>query len=443
MPLSREWKTGRLTAGGQAIGYACAEAGAGLVAPSADANVARASIGDKPVWPPNLAGEVRWSVQMSLDRAASIEDLRRLAKRRIPRFAFDLVDGGAESERNHRRNIEAFADIELTPRYMNDVSEIDTCATLFGQTFNAPFGMAPIGMLNAFWPDGDVTLAQLCARENIPYVASSAASTTLERLAVAADGNGWFQLYVSADPDVTEGLIARADAAGYRVMMVTVDVPAAGKRDRDIRNQLSVPFRFTPDVCAQLIANPAWSLASLRHGRPSIANYANLLNSATSYADVQKTLISPGFTWDHLRRLRDHWSGPLLVKGILHPQDAVRCAEIGCDGIVVSNHGGRQVAFGPATITVLSGIKEAVSGRLRIVLDSGIRCGADLLRAKALGADFALTGRALAFGVGAGGAAGAQRAMDILKLELVRAQGQLGVASFDDVGPQILGPNQS
>ena len=371
---------------------------------------------------------------MGLDRAACIDDLRRLAQRRIPRFAFDLVDGGAESERNLRRNVEAFEEVQLTPRYMIDVSQIDTRVELFGQTFDAPFGMAPIGMLNAFWPDADVILAELCARANIPYVASSAASTTLERLAEAANGNGWFQLYVSSDAAVTEGLIARAQAAGYGVMMVTADVPAAGKRDRDIRNQLSVPFRITPEVVVELVANPRWSLATLRQGKPSIANYSDLLQSATSYAEVQKTLITPSFTWEHLQRLRDRWRGTLLVKGILHPQDALRCAEIGCDGIVVSNHGGRQVAFGPPTIEVLPAIAEALKGRVKIILDSGVRRGADVVRAKALGADFALAGRALAFGVGAGGTSGAQRAMDILRLELVRALGQLGASSFGAVG---------
>lgn len=378
---------------------------------------------------------------MRLDRAASIEDLRLRAKRRIPRFAFDLVDGGAENERNMRRNSEAFEEIELTPRYMVDVSRIDTSATLFGQKFNMPFGMAPIGMLNAFWPGADLTLARLCKAQNIPYTASSASSTTLEALAEAADGNGWFQLYVSSDADVTEGLIARAEAAGYTTLMVTADVPAAGKRDRDIRNQLAVPFRFTPEVILQSAMNPRWALTSLKHGAPNVANYADLLQSATSYADVQKTLITPGFTWEDLKRLRARWKGRLLVKGILHAHDALTCAELGCDGIVVSNHGGRQVAFGPPTVEALPSIAQALDGRMAIILDSGIRRGADLLRAKALGADFAFAGRALAYGVGAGGQAGAQRAFDLLQLELIRALGQLGVPSFADVGPNNLHKN--
>lgn len=370
---------------------------------------------------------------MRLDRAASIDDLRQMARRRIPRFAFDLVDGGAENERNMRRNIDAFEEIELIPRYMIDVSEIDTRTELFGQDFDLPFGMAPIGMLNAFWPDADLTLARLCARENVPYVASSAASTSLERLAAAADGRGWFQLYVSGDEAVTESLIARAEAAGYKVMMVTVDVPAAGKRDRDIRNQLSVPFKFTPDVLMQLAGRPRWSLTSLSHGKPNVANYADLLKSATSYADVQKTLITPGLTWDQLERIRDRWKGILLVKGILHPADAQRCAELGADGIVISNHGGRQVAFGPATIEALPPIADALGGKIRILLDSGVRRGVDMVRAKALGADFVFAGRALAYGVGAGGRQGAKRALDILKLELVRALGQLGQPRFSGI----------
>lgn len=375
---------------------------------------------------------------MRLERAACIDDLRAIARRRIPRFAFDLVDGGAEDERNLRRNAQAFEEIELAPRYMRDVGRIDTTVTLFGQTFDAPFGMAPIGVLNAFWPGSDLILARLCKQRNIPYTASSAASTSLEALAEAADGNGWFQLYVSGNADVTEGLVSRAEAAGYPVMMVTADVPAAGKRDRDIRNQLAVPFRFSPGLVLQCAMNPRWSLASLRHGTPNVANYADLLKTATSYAEVQKTLITPSFTWEDLKRLRDRWKGRLLVKGILHPEDAVQCAELGCDGIVVSNHGGRQVAFGPPSIAALPAIAGALDGRIAVLLDSGIRRGSDPLRARALGADFTLAGRALAYGVGAGGAHGARRAIDILTLELERALGQLGVPAFTDADSSVL-----
>lgn len=213
-------------------------------------------------------------------------------------------------------------------------------------------------------------------------------STHEPPISLASEENGWFQLCVSSDSAVTEGPVRRAENAAYPVMMVTADVPAAGKRDRDIRNQLAVPFKITP-----------------------------------------------GFTWEDLKRLRDRWPGKLLVKGILHPDDAVQCADLGCDGIVVSNHGGRQVAFGPPTIKALPGIAKALDGRIEIILDSGVRRGGDVIRAKARGATFVLAGRALAYGVGAGGVAGAQRSMDILKLELERTLGQVGAASYQAVGP--------
>jgi len=375
---------------------------------------------------------------MNLARAACISDLRAIAKRRIPRFAFDLVDGGAEDESNLGRNEEALRAIRLTPRYLVDASKPRIETEIFGQLYGAPFGIAPIGMLNVFWPGADLALARLAAKHNVPYCASAAASTRLESLAEAAEGRGWFQLYASADQAVTDGLLDRAKAAGYQNLLVTVDVPAAGKRDRDIRNELAVPFKLTSRTLIDLGLHPHWSLATLRHGKPNIANYADLLKTATSYAEVQATLIAANYTWDHLVKLRDRWPGRLIVKGLQHAQDAARCVEIGCDGIVVSNHGGRQVAAGPGSIETLPAIAEAVRGRIKIIFDSGIRRGSDIIRAKARGADFALLGRSLAYGVGAGGAAGADRAFDIIELELTRSLAQLGRPDFASVDATLI-----
>ncbi len=293
-------------------------------------------------------------------------------------------------------------------------------------------------MLNVFWPGADLMLARLAAKRNVPYCASAAASTPLERLAEAADGRGWFQLYASGNHEVTDGLIDRAKAAGYGNLIVTVDVPAAGKRDRDIRNELSVPFKFTPRTLVDLGLHPRWSLASLQNGKPNIANYADLLKTATSYAEVQATLIAADYTWADLIKLRDCWPGRLIVKGLQHAQDAGRCVEIGCDGIVVSNHGGRQVAAGPGSIEALPAIVEAISGRIEILFDSGIRRGTDIIRAKALGAAFTLLGRSFAYGVGAGGAAGASRAFDIIELELTRSLAQLGRPDFASVDATLI-----
>jgi len=380
------------------------------------------------------------ALALSLERAACIDDLRRLAKRRVPRFAFDLLDGGAEDETNLRRNEEAFAAIRLTPRYLIDTSAIVLQTELFGKRWAMPFGMAPIGLLNVVWPGADLILAHLAGRENLPIAASAAASTTLERIAEAAEGNAWFQLYASGDAAVTQDLLRRAEAAGYEVLIVTVDVPAPGKRDRDIRNGLQIPFRITPRILLDLATHPRWSLATLAGGRPTVANYATLMNAGASMAEVQKRLISASFDWHDLKALRDRWKGRLVVKGILHPGDAVRCIEMGCDGLVVSNHGGRQVAFGPASIEALPAIAAAVEGRVPVLLDSGIRRGADIIRAKALGADFVLLGRAFGFAVGAGAADGAKRALDLMTMELTRALGQLGRPEFSSLDPSILAP---
>ncbi len=383
---------------------------------------------------------------MSIDRAASIDDLRRLAQRRLPHFAFDFLDGGAEDETNLSRNVDAFDAHRLVPRYLVDISERSSEAQLFGRSYAQPFGSAPIGLLNLFSPGADMALARLAARERIRHVLSTAASTTLEQIAEAAEGYAWFQLYISGKAGVTDQLLDRAEAAGYDVVLVTVDTPVPGKRDRDVRNGFQVPFRMTPRVLADLCLHPRWSLATLAAGTPSFANlvpYTDKAGAQTLMA-FQEILSSGAFDWDDLKRMRDRWQGRLLLKGVLHPEDAVRCVDLGCDGLVVSNHGGRQVSFGPASIDALPAIAKAVDGAVPILLDSGIRRGADIIRAKALGADFALLGRGFGYGLAAAGAAGAQRAFEIIRQELSYALGQLGQPTFAAIDHGVLaGPAEA
>lgn len=374
---------------------------------------------------------------MKLARAASIGDLRAMAKKRVPRFAFDYLDGGAEDESNLARNRAAFAAIRLTPRYLADVSAVSLATEIFGRSYAAPFGVAPIGILNVIWPGADLALARLAARERIPYVASTAASTSLEALAEAADGHGWFQLYVANEDAVTADVLRRARAAGYEVLMVTVDVPTPAKRERDLRNGLRVPFRLTPRIAADLALHPRWTLSSLFAGRPGLANLASG-PGARSLAELQQLLMRASLSWQDLKRIRDAWPGRLLVKGILDAGDATRCVAAGCDGIVVSNHGGRQADYAPATIEALPAIAAAVGDAVPVLVDSGIRRGADMIRARALGARFCLLGRAFGYGVGAAGAAGAQRAFDIVRDELAGALGQLGRAGFDAIDASLL-----
>jgi (S)-mandelate dehydrogenase len=376
-----------------------------------------------------------------LDRAASISDLRAMAKRRMPRFAFDWMEGGAEDEINLARNRAAFDAIELVPRYLIDASAPSIETTLFGQTYAAPFGLTPIGFLNMTRPGADLMWARLAARKRIPHVISTACSTPLERVADAADGMAWFQLYASRDLELRADLLSRAKAAGCEVLIVTVDVPAAGKRDRDTRNGMAMPFVFTPSILLDLAAHPAWAVETLLAGAPGFGNFDPRRFKAggrMSIVETQARMISNDFTWDDLRRLRDAWRGPMIVKGILHPEDAVLVAEAGCDAVGVSNHGGRQADYAPAAIAALPAIAEVVAGRVPILLDSGVRRGADIVRAKALGAEFILSGRAFTYGVAAAGDAGAAKSFEILETELVRTLGQIGRPRFADVDEGVL-----
>jgi len=373
---------------------------------------------------------------VSLSRAASIADLRLLAKKRLPGFAFDFIDGGAEDEVNLAKNENAFDDIEIVPRYLVDVSTPILQTDLFGTTYGVPFGMAPVGFLNMAWPGSDLMVARLAAEKQFPHVISTNSSTSIEQIAEAANGFAWFQLYASKSEALVDELLSRCTAAQIDILLLTVDVPQPGKRDRDIRNDLKIPFSFTLPILADLATHPQWSLSTLLAGAPSFGNFEK--SGTMSLIDVHRRVISDAFNWDDLRRLRDRWPGRLLLKGILHPDDAVQAIDAGCDGVVVSNHGGRQADYSPAAITALPGIADAVGGRAPVLLDSGIRRGGDIIRAKALGADFTFAGRAFAYGLGAGATAGCHRAYDILELELTRALGQIGSPSFHDISSEVL-----
>ena len=380
---------------------------------------------------------------MNFERAACVDDLRKRARRRLPRFAFDLLDGGAEDERNLRRNREAFEAILMTPRYLVDVSSPSLEVELFGERYAVPFGIAPVGLMNLFWPGGDLMLAKLASQERMPLAVSSACSTEMEIMAEAAEGYAWFQLYVSTQPEITENLIGRAKVSGFQNLLVTVDIPSAGKRDRDIRNGLKIPFRMTPRMAFDLAMHPIWSFETLRQGRPKFANYREASVSSRSLVALQQSISSSRFDWEDLKALRDRWPHKLLVKGLLHPDDASEAVALGADGIVVSNHGGRQVAYGPASIEALPAISNAIGGKVPLLLDSGVRRGEDVVRAKALGAEMVFLGKAFGYGLGAGAAAGIQRVFDIIKLELSTALGQLGCPNFSEIDHTILSTKEN
>lgn len=365
----------------------------------------------------------------SLRHAAAIDDLRTLARRRVPRIVFDYLDGGAGAEANLRRNRSALDAVVLTPRYLRDVSARRTAATLFGRTYAAPIGVAPVGLANLVWPGADRLLAAAARDADVPYILSTAGTTALEEIAALAPDHTWFQLYVAVEEHITTDLIRRARAAGIGVLVVTVDVPVPGKRNRDLRNGFTLPLRPTLPNLLDLARRPAWLWASARAGVPgfaTLAPYAPKGGGPTSHAAFMARQVTPRLERTLLARIRDAWPGTLVVKGLLAAEDAVLAAELGCDGVIVSNHGGRQCEAAPATIEALPAVVAALGGRIPVAMDSGVRSGTDVVRALCSGAAFTFSAPSFLYGVAAGGAAGAARALEILIDETDRTLGQIG-----------------
>jgi L-lactate dehydrogenase (cytochrome) len=351
-------------------------------------------------------------------RFPTIDDLRARARWRVPRFAFDFVDGGANDETCVERNIAAFRSVELLPRYCVDTKGASTAVELFGTRYAAPIGIAPMGSPGLMWPGAEQYLARAAQRARIPFVLATPANESIERIAELAPDVFWFQLYRFPHNDhaITYDLVRRADVAGARVLVPTVDSAGKSKRPRDIRNGVAVPFRFTPKVVWQVATSPAWAWSLLKHGMPRTENlvpYAGPDPTQVSTARTMQLRSGGSHTWDELARLRERWKRAFVVKGILHPQDAERAVALGADGIIVSNHGGRHFDGAPASIDMLPAIVAAVGSRATVMVDSGIRSGLDVVRALALGAKAGFSGRPFLYGLAALGPAGASHVVDL------------------------------
>jgi L-lactate dehydrogenase (cytochrome) len=367
-------------------------------------------------------------------RFPTVEDLRRRARRRVPRFGFEYVDGGAGTDGNVRRNAAALEAVEIVPRYGADVETVSTEVELFGRKYAAPIGVAPMGLPSLIWPGAESFLAVAAQQARIPYILSTVAGLAIERAAVLAPDVFWFQLYRVPNDDHAIGfdLVRRADNAGAHVLVVTVDVPARSKRPRELRNRLVVPFRPTLSGMIGVAASPGWLGALLKNGTPHFANFLPYLHGKSSGGEVAGFVqreVRGGFTWEEIARIRNVWTGPLVLKGLMHPADAVRAVGIGIDGIIVSNHGGRQLEAAPAAIDVLPAVAAEVGSRMTVMMDSGVRCGLDVIRAVALGAASTFAGRPFAFGLGALGEEGAGYVAGMLIEEVEAALRQLGVRS--------------
>ncbi|MEJ6398972.1 alpha-hydroxy acid oxidase [Yoonia sp. 208BN28-4] len=365
---------------------------------------------------------------MSATAIHSAADARRLAKRRLPWMVFDYIDGSAGNETGAARNRTALDAYTLRPRILRDVSNRSLASTLFGEATQRPFGIAPMGMCNLSAPHADLMLARLAAKYQIPHGVSTVASTPMERIIEVAQGHAWFQLYFSGDNSGSFKLVARAKAAGYQTLVVTVDVPEVGRRPRELRHGFKMPFKIGPKQFVDFALHPRWSLTSLAAGKPQMANF-----EMDGY-DFDRTESRARATWDTLAQLRDLWSGNLVVKGVLDVEDAVALKAAGVDAIQVSSHGARQLESAPSPFATLPAMRAALGPDYPILFDSGLRSGEDALKALDAGANFVFFGRILQFAMAAGGEAGLHKLWEVLSDELSIAMAQTGLRDLDSAG---------
>jgi L-lactate dehydrogenase (cytochrome)/glycolate oxidase len=374
--------------------------------------------------------------QRRLAAALTIEDLRRIARRRTPRAAFDYTDGAADGEVSLARARQAFGDVEFNPAVLRDVSTVDTSREVLGRPAALPFGIAPTGFTRMMQAEGEVAGATAAAAAGIPFALSTMGTTSIEDVAAAApDGRHWFQLYMWKDRDRSMALVDRAAKAGYDTLLVTVDVPVAGARLRDVRNGMTIPPTLTPRTVLNAIPRPAWWFDFLT---TEPLAFASLDSWSGTVADLLDTMFDPTVTYDDLAWIRDQWPGKVVVKGVQTVDDARRLADAGVDAVLLSNHGGRQLDRAPVPFHLLPQVVRAVGAHhpdVEVHLDTGIMSGQDVVAAVAHGARFTLVGRAYLYGLMAGGRDGVDRAIEILRGQVERTMRLLGVRTLDELEP--------
>ncbi|HEV7422700.1 MAG TPA: alpha-hydroxy acid oxidase [Mycobacterium sp.] len=369
-----------------------------------------------------------------LSDALTIEDLRRIAKRRTPKAAFDYTDGAAEEELSLARARQAFRDVEFHPTILRDVAEVDTGRQVLGDRVALPFGIAPTGFTRLMHTEGEVAGARAAARAGIPFALSTLGTTAIEDVKAAnPHGRNWFQLYMWKDRDRSMELVERAAAVGFDTLLVTVDVPVAGARLRDTRNGMSIPPTLTLRTVLDAIPHPRWWFDLLTTEPLSFASLDRWPGTVAEYLD---TMFDPTVTYTDLAWIKQQWPGKVVVKGIQSVEDARRVTDLGIDGLVLSNHGGRQLDRAPVPFHLLPAVAREVGGSCEVLLDTGIMSGADIVAAVALGARFTLVGRAYLYGLMAGGEAGVDRAIEILSTQVSRTMRLLGVTSLDELTPR-------
>jgi L-lactate dehydrogenase (cytochrome) len=370
-----------------------------------------------------------------------IEDLREAARRKVPKAFFDYVDSGSYNEETLRANRADLETIKLRQRVMVDVSERSLATTVIGQKISAPFALAPIGLCGMQHGDGEILAAQAAEEAGIPFTLSTMSICSIEQVADATSRPFWFQLYVIRDRGFSRDILSRASAAKCNALVLTVDLQVLGQRHRDIRNGMTVPPEMRLSNIIEIARKPRWALSILKSKSKTFGNLAGHLEGIediTSLAQWTNNQFDPALNWKDVEWIKKVWPGKIIIKGILDVEDARTAVKLGADAIVVSNHGGRQLDGAPSSISALPAIAQAVGSDTEVLFDGGIRTGADLLRALALGARACLIGRAYVYGLGAGGKAGVAKAIDILQKELSVAMALTGTTRVSDVGPQVL-----
>lgn len=368
-------------------------------------------------------------------RYPSTDDLRSRARQRIPRFAFEYVDGGCNEEINLYKNTTELREIELKPFYLAPHTPADLKTELFGHVYDAPFGVAPLGLQGLVWPGAPEILARAAVAHNVPFVLSTVTTASIERIGEVTGGRFWYQLYHPADPAVRDELLDRAAAAGCDVLVVLCDVPSFGYRPKEIRNGLALPPKMTLRNMLQIVGKPHWALRTLLHGQPEFATMKNYIPKGLNLRQLggyMNGTFSGRVNEDRIAPIRDRWKGKLVLKGVASEADTEMAVRLGFDGIIVSNHGGRQLDPGQSSIRALLPIVQQYQNRIKIMFDSGIRTGPDIARALACGAEFAFLGRTFMYAVAALGEAGGDHAMTMLKTQLRQVMEQVCCAKAAD-----------
>jgi len=380
----------------------------------------------------------------TLSNVYSVADLREIARRRLPKGLFEFIDRGNDDEIAMRENLDALARIKLKPRVLADVSSRSQAITLFDRRQQMPVIIGPTGSAGLAWFEGEIALARAAAAHGVPYTMATGSMTAMERVAREAGGTLWFQLYLWPERELSHQLVARARDAGFEALVFTVDTPVAPGREYNLRNGFVIPFRFTSRNVVDVGMHPRWLFGVicrylLSGGLPRYENFpAHMQTRITALPMGRSMATNPGMNWDDVRALRKLWPRKLIVKGIQHAEDARLAADCGADAVVVSNHGGRVLDSAPATIDTLPSVVEAVGKRVTVIVDSGFRRGADVVKALALGADAVMLGRAPLYGTASAGEAGAARALELYRDEIDRVLGLIGCRDVNDLGPQHL-----